>query len=157
MSIGTRIIQIRNQKGLSQREVSQQSGIASSYLSRIENRRIEPGPRTLRKIASALGVGMGEVFQEQAASASVSQCVITSSGNCVMDLLANSRRKGTAANPKFTPRQVQLLRMADYLIENGNDRLQEVLEYFFESLLHREGAKREGKGAGTRFVKDARV
>ena len=36
MSIGTRVMQIRNQKGVSQRQLSERCGIAGSYLSRIE-------------------------------------------------------------------------------------------------------------------------
>ena len=55
MSIGTRIIQLRNEKGLTQQELSDRTGLAASYLSRIENRHLEPRPHTLRKIALALG------------------------------------------------------------------------------------------------------
>ena len=62
MSIGTRIIQIRNEKNLTQRELSERSGIASSYISRVENRRLEPRPKTLRRIAEGLGVPVRQLF-----------------------------------------------------------------------------------------------
>ena len=95
MSIGTRIIQIRNHKGISQRQLSERSGIASSYLSRVENRRVEPQPKTLRKIAEALGVPVSEIFDERPGAAAVPQCSISVSGRCISELLTSGRRKLT--------------------------------------------------------------
>jgi transcriptional regulator with XRE-family HTH domain len=144
MSIGTRIIQVRNQKNMRQRELSQRSGIASSYLSRIENRRLEPRPKTLRRIAAALEVPLSELFREGPAGQTVSRCAITVSGNCLMDMLASRRRR--AARPgveSFSPRQLQLLRMANYLIQTGNTRLLDTLDVLLASLLVSTGSRRE--------------
>jgi transcriptional regulator with XRE-family HTH domain len=144
MSIGTRIIQVRTQKNMSQRELSQRSGIASSYLSRIENRRLEPRPKTLRRIAAALGVPLSELFREGPAGQAVSRCAITVSGNCLMEMLGSRRRKaGRPAVENFSPRQLQLLRMSSYLIQSGNTRLLDTLDVLFTSLLVSTGSRRE--------------
>jgi transcriptional regulator with XRE-family HTH domain len=136
MSIGTRIIQIRNQKNMTQRQLSDRCGIAGSYLSRIENRRLEAGPKTLRKISEALGVPLSELFEESPTVHSVSQCVITGSGSCIMELLENRERKGVPADREsYSPRQLKLLRMANYLIQSGNSRVQDALELLLSSLI----------------------
>src|ERR1017187_8457506 len=108
MSIGTRIIQLRNQKGLTQQQLSELTGLAGSYLSRIENRHLEPRPQTLRKIALALGVPMSEVFQDQPNQLGTLQCVITASGNCLMNLLNSGHGKRAHSDAEsYDPRQLQ--------------------------------------------------
>ncbi len=142
MSIGTRIIQARNLRNMSQRELSERSGIASSYLSRIENRRLEPRPKTLRRIAEALGVPLSELFREGRAGQAVSRCAITVSGNCIMELLRSRRRKVQRPGIEaFSPRQLQLLRMASYLIQTGNTRLLDTLEVLLSGLLASLGSR----------------
>jgi len=149
MNIGTRILQARTQKNISQSELSRRSGIASSYLSRIENRRLEPRPKTLRKIADALGVPLAELFREGSAASSLHQCVVTMSGSCIMDLMRSRRNRRRAPQPgteSYTPRQLQLLRMANYLILNGNSRLLDTLDLLLSSLMSSAGSRREAKG-----------
>jgi transcriptional regulator with XRE-family HTH domain len=147
VSIGTRIIQIRNQKGFSQRQLSERSGIASSYLSRIENRRLEPRPKTLRKIADALRVPLSELFEERAASRASSRCLITASGNCIMELLSSGRRRKLLCpgSESYSLRQLQLLRMANYLIQSGSIRLLDTLDTLLGALLSAEGKRRESR------------
>jgi len=145
MSLGTRIMQFRNQKRMSQRQLSECTGIASSYLSRIENRRLEPRPKTLRKIAEALGVPVSELFQERPGAMGSLQCAITASGYCIMDLLRTGRGKPPQPGVEsYTPRQLQLLRMANYLIQTGDVRLIDTLEVILGALL---GAGRTRLGA----------
>lgn len=137
MSIGTRIIQLRNQKGLTQQELSQRTGLAPSYVSRIENRHLEPRPQTLRKIAAALEVPISEIFQERPSQLGTLQCVITSSGNCVMNLLRASRDKRVpSTRESYDPRQLSLLRMANYLIQTGDKLLLDSLELLLGALLN---------------------
>ncbi len=139
MSIGTRIIQLRNEKGLTQQQLSEKTGLAASYLSRIENRRFEPRPQTLGKIASALGVTVSEIFQEQPTHLGTLQCVITSSGNCVMNLLQSNRgKKPHTAEESYSPHQLQLLRMANYLIQSADKRLLDSLEVILGALVSAE-------------------
>jgi transcriptional regulator with XRE-family HTH domain len=142
MSIGTYIIHLRNQKGLTQQDLSERTGLAASYLSRIENRHLEPRPQTLRKIAQALSVPMSELFQERPAQLGTLQCLITSSGSCVMNLLQTSRGKhGVADTESYKPRQLQLLRMANYLIQTADARVLDSLQVLLEALLQAEQHK----------------
>ncbi len=136
MSIGTRVMQIRNQKGISQRQLSQRSGIAGSYISRIENRHLEPRPKTLRKIAEALDVPMAEFFEERHENLEGIQCLLTPSGKCVMDMIRASHGKPPqTGGESYTPRHLQLLRLAGYIIQTGDARLLEALEVLLGALL----------------------
>jgi DNA-binding XRE family transcriptional regulator len=142
MSLGTRIMRVRNQKGITQRELGERSGIASSYLSRIENRHLEPRPKTLQKIAKALGVPVSDFFEERTSESKVPQCVITPSGNCVMDLLRAGRGKPpTPGAESYSPRQLQLLRMAGYLVQTGDARLLDTLDVVLGALLDADRKK----------------
>jgi transcriptional regulator with XRE-family HTH domain len=135
LSIGTRLLQLRNQKGLSQRQLSQRCGLASSYLSRIENRRLEPRPKTLRRIAAALGVPISELFEERPGGEKQT-CAITASGRCIMELLRSGRGRASRARAEgYTPRQLQLLRMANYVIQSGDGRLLSALDVLLSGLL----------------------
>jgi len=136
MSIGTRVMQIRSQKGISQRQLSERSGIAGSYLSRIENRHLEPRPKTLRKIAEALEVPLAEFFQDQAENLAGIQCVVTPSGNCLMELLGSGHGKPPQPGAeRYTPRHLRLIRLAGYLIQSGDRRLLDALEVVLGALL----------------------
>jgi transcriptional regulator with XRE-family HTH domain len=147
MNVGTRILQARTQKNISQSELSRRSGIASSYLSRIENRRLEPRPKTLRRIADALGVPLAELFREGSTASSLQQCVVTMSGICIMDLMRSRRRRGLKPGTEnYTPRQLQLLRMANYVILNANTRLLDTLDLLLSSLMTSAAIRREAKG-----------
>ncbi len=150
MSIGTRIIQLRNQKGLTQQELSDRTGLAASYLSRIENRHLEPRPHTLNKIALALGVPITEIFQERSAQLGTLQCVITSTGNCIMNLLHSSRGKQPQPTVEsYDPRQLQLLRMANYLIQTADKRLLDSLDVLLSALLNVRQIKSNAAGEGS--------
>jgi len=157
MSIGTRIIQLRNHQGMTQEQLSERTGLAASYLSRIENRHIEPRPNTLRRIALALGVPVSEIFQERPAQLGTLQCVITSSGHCVMDMLRSSRGK-TVDPPEesYTPRQLQLLRMSNYLIQTADKRLLDTLDVLLAALLDAEQRKAATPVKGAPAAEDSR-
>lgn len=149
MTIGTRILQARNQKNLSQTVLAKRAGLAASYLSRIENRKIDPRPKTLRKIAEALGLPITELFREGAAADTLHQCVVTMSGNCIMDAMRNrknKRRKPQPGTESYTPRQLQLLRMSNYLIQNGSARVLDSLDLLFSALMSSSESRREAKG-----------
>jgi transcriptional regulator with XRE-family HTH domain len=129
-------MQIRNQKGVSQRELSERSGIAGSYLSRIENRHLEPRPKTLRKIANALDVPLAEFFQDHAENLVGVQCAVTPSGKCVMEMIRAGQ--GKPAQPgieRYTARHLRLIRLAGYLIQSGDRRLLDALEVVLGAML----------------------
>jgi transcriptional regulator with XRE-family HTH domain len=142
MSIGSRIIQLRNRRGITQRELSDRTGLAGSYLSRIENRHLEPRPQTLRKISEALGVPVSELFQEDSPQLGTMRCVITTSGDCVMNLLRSGHGKMAESHGEsYSPRQLQLLRMANYLIQTADARLLDSLDVLLSALLAAEQHK----------------
>jgi DNA-binding XRE family transcriptional regulator len=148
MTIGTRILQARNQRNISQSELSRRTGLASSYLSRIENRKIDPRPKTLGKIAQALDLPLAELFREGSEAASLYQCVVTMSGNCIMNMMRSRKSKRRAAQPgteSYNARQLQLLRMANYLIQNGSPRVLDSLDLLFSSLMSSSQSRREAK------------
>jgi DNA-binding XRE family transcriptional regulator len=144
MSIGTRVMQIRNQKGVSQRQLSERCGIAGSYLSRIENRHLEPRPKTLRKIADALEVPLAEFFQDQPQNLAGVQCVVTPSGKCLMDLIGSSQGKPPQPGAeRYTARHLRLIRLAGYLIQSGDRRLLDALEVVLGALLNSDTSQPE--------------
>ena len=142
MSIGTRVMQIRNQKGISQRQLSERCGIAGSYLSRIENRHLEPRPKTLRKIAEALDVPLAEFFQEHAENLAGAQCVVTPSGKCIMELIGSSQGKPPQPGAeRYTARHLRLIRLAGYLIQSGDRRLLDALDVVLGALLNSDAGQ----------------
>lgn len=55
MSFGERVRELRKQLGISQRELADQSGINFTYLSKIENDRMDPpSEKVIRRMAEAL-------------------------------------------------------------------------------------------------------
>ena len=60
--LGSRIRQIRKQKGMTQQQLSEISEIEKANLSRIESGMTNPTILTLHKICSAFGVGVIELF-----------------------------------------------------------------------------------------------
>ncbi len=63
-SIGRYIADIRNEKGISQRELAEKSGISNTEVSRLENgKRINPSPATLKAIANALEISYADLMK----------------------------------------------------------------------------------------------
>ncbi|HMN42711.1 MAG TPA: helix-turn-helix domain-containing protein [Phycisphaerales bacterium] len=54
--VSAKIREVRNQKGLTQEQLAEKTGLPQSHLSRIENAKHSPSRVTLEKIADALGV-----------------------------------------------------------------------------------------------------
>lgn len=64
MKIGVRVKKVRERTLLTQEELAERAGIGLSTLNRIENDRVEPHFRTIRKIAKALDVDARELVLE---------------------------------------------------------------------------------------------
>jgi hypothetical protein len=58
----------------------------------------------------------------------------------------NKRRKPQPGTESYTPRQIQLLRMSNYLIQNGSARVLDSLDLLFSSLMSAAENRREAKG-----------
>lgn len=61
-SIGQRIRQMRESRGLTQNHLQSQSKVSRSYISRIESGQMTPSLGTLEKISAALNVGLNRFF-----------------------------------------------------------------------------------------------
>lgn len=62
MSIGARIREMREGKGLSQGDIEKSTGLLRCYTSRVENGHTVPSLETLERFASALGVPLYQLF-----------------------------------------------------------------------------------------------
>ena len=62
IAFGAHLRLLRQQAGLSQEELAHLAGIHVTYLSGIERGQRNPSLRNIRKVAVALGVGVGELF-----------------------------------------------------------------------------------------------
>ncbi|MBI3894503.1 MAG: helix-turn-helix domain-containing protein [Acidobacteria bacterium] len=64
-AVGPRHKKLREQRGLTQQEVAARAGVPRSYVSRIENSHLLPGPVIVQRLAEALGVEIAELFPEE--------------------------------------------------------------------------------------------
>jgi transcriptional regulator with XRE-family HTH domain len=64
MKTGDNIRRVRTAKGLSQKEVTINSGLDTAQYSRIENGKTDPSVSTLERIAKAMGVPIADFFTE---------------------------------------------------------------------------------------------
>lgn len=56
LTIGRKLRELRDQRRLTQQDMADKAGVPRTYISRIENARLLPGPVMLRRIAEALQV-----------------------------------------------------------------------------------------------------
>ncbi|KXS49394.1 Helix-turn-helix domain-containing protein [Halanaerobium congolense] len=64
MNIGKRLKKYRNQRGLSQKRLSNHTGISQSFISSIESNKQSPTITTLERICRALGITIAAFFSE---------------------------------------------------------------------------------------------
>ena len=64
MIIGARIRRLREQKGLSQRDIEERTGLLRCYISRVENGHTIPSLDNLERLASVLDVPLYQLFYE---------------------------------------------------------------------------------------------
>src|SRR6266536_5071236 len=64
MLIGARLRQLREQKGLTQADIEEKTGLMTCYISRVENGHKVPSIATLERFAWALGVPLHQLFCE---------------------------------------------------------------------------------------------
>ncbi len=65
MNLGEKIKRMRNQKGLTQKELADRCELTKGYISQLENDLNSPSIATLTDILSALGSNLAEFFQEE--------------------------------------------------------------------------------------------
>ncbi|MBI4444796.1 MAG: helix-turn-helix transcriptional regulator [Acidobacteria bacterium] len=136
MSLGKRILRVRLDCRRTQAEISQLTGIAVSYLSRLENNWINPSVGTLKKIAEALEVPISAFFDNELMLEGNDRCPVSLSGRCVLDQLHVARgRKPTRIVESYSNEQLEVLRMCNFLLQHGNRRVVTSLRTLIQSLL----------------------
>ncbi|MGI4853719.1 MAG: helix-turn-helix domain-containing protein [Janthinobacterium lividum] len=77
MNIGSTIRGYRLQKGMSQGDIEKRTGLLRCYLSRVENGHTVPSLETLKKIAGALEVPMGQFFSDEPAQRDIAALALS--------------------------------------------------------------------------------
>lgn len=136
MGTGKRIQSIRLQSKQTQQELAHSSGIAVSYLSRVENDRIAPTVRTLGRIATALRVPVASFFAADEVLEASDRCPVSLSGTCILDQVFAGRGQDPAPNVEsYSPQQLQALRLCNYLLHTRDKELLKTLIMMLKSLL----------------------
>ena len=136
MSIGRRIHQLRSECRLTQREIGAATGLAVSYLSRVENGRLTPTLPTLTKIAGALSVPVTSLFDATPTLEARDTCPVSLSGRCVLDHLFVGRgKKPKRGVEAYTREQLETLRLCNFLLHTRDKQVQRTLLTIMKGLL----------------------
>ncbi|MBI4527610.1 MAG: helix-turn-helix transcriptional regulator [Deltaproteobacteria bacterium] len=136
MSVGKKLLKLRLQSKKTQHELGAATGMAVSYLSRLENDRIAPTVRTLSKVAGALGVPVTSFFESGAVLEETDRCPVSVSGNCILDQLFVGRgRKPKIAVEGYSPQQLEALRLCNFLLHSQDKELLRALIITLKSFL----------------------
>lgn len=100
--VGNRLKSLRQQFGLSQRQLAEEAGVPHGQVSMIETNRSSPSVASLRKILSGFGISMSEFFEPDAVT--TSQVFFTP--NELRDLTSLLYQGDQAKLHKITLRQV---------------------------------------------------
>jgi len=150
MNLGKSLLRLRQEKGLTQQQVGNHTGLATSYISRIENGHIEPSLQTLAKIAKALGISMASIFQlgSSRIRASSHVCPVSSSGKCIGEQIRSHHGKVPNADGRsYSKEELRLLRMTEYVAVHGAKEVRQTLAVLLESLMNHSV---RGSGASKR-------
>ena len=146
MSVGRRIRQLRLKSKKTQRDISETTGLAVSYLSRLENGRITPSVRTLTKLAGSLGVSVTAFFDSERVLEQGDRCPVSLSGRCILEHAFVGRGRRPNTPEPYSQKQLEILRQCNYLLHKGDADLLMTLSTVMKSLLMLTG---KGKVSGT--------
>ena len=147
--VGQKIRRLRESTRVTQRRLAETAGLTVSYLSRLENGRITPSVKTLRKVALALEVPVPFLFGESEVAAD--HCPVSLSGSCILEHRYAARTElDEVVKPQFeesySPKQLAVLQDCNDLLQHGDAELWTTLERVISSLVLLQKA-REGSGA----------
>ena len=71
LTIGRKLRELREERHLTQQEMAGKAGVPRTYISRIENARLLPGPVMLQRIADALSVAILDLLPQNKVGSSV--------------------------------------------------------------------------------------
>ena len=144
MSLGKRILEIRQSRAFTQADLSSRTGLAVAYLSRIENDHIEPSFTTLNKIADALEVNLTDFFGYQEEKRFQDRCPVSLSGRCIADVVYGTGRKRRKVSVEsYSQKQLQLLQLSNYLILFGDKKLHQALELLLLALVRSPSVRKD--------------
>jgi len=135
MSVGRRVRQLRLKEKKTQREISDQTGLAVSYLSRLENGRIMPSVRTLTKLSGALQVPVTAFFDAERILEQGDRCPVSLSGDCILEHAFVGRGRRPNVPEPYSQEQLEILRQCNYLLHKGDKGLLLTLGTMMRSLL----------------------
>lgn len=144
MSVGKKIHQLRSESRITQRELGEATGLAVSYLSRVENGRLTPTLPTLTKIADALSVPLTALFDVTATLEAKDACPVSLSGRCLLDHPFTGRGKRAKRDVEtYSREQLEALRLCNFLLHSGDKELLRTLLTMLKGLLAlKQGATR---------------
>jgi transcriptional regulator with XRE-family HTH domain len=136
LSVGKRVLTMRLKSKMTQQELSERTGLAVSYLSRLENERIVPSIRTLRKVAEAFGVPLTNLFENEHRKTGAESCSVSPSGSCIMNHLTVGRgRKPKESGETYSPQQLEVLRLCNLLLQSEDREVISSMSTLMKSLL----------------------
>ena len=136
MSVGRKIHRLRSESRLTQRELGEATGLAVSYLSRVENGRLTPTLPTLTKIADALSVPLTALFDAQVTLEAKDACPVSLSGRCLLDHPFTGRGKRPVKGVEvYSREQLEALRLCNFLLHTGDKQLLRTLLTMLKGLL----------------------
>ncbi len=128
-------LRLRLESTRTQQQVSQLTGLAVSYLSRLENDRMSPSIRTLTKISEALHVPLTSFFDNKPILEAKDRCPVSLSGRCILDQLFVGQGRRPATNlESYSPQQLEILRACNFLLQKGDKETVTMLSLLMKSL-----------------------
>lgn len=153
MSFGKQILRLRIQSRKTQQEISQLTGLAVSYLSRLENNHVTPSIRTLSKISKALNAPTSAFFDSEPVLEESDRCPVSTSGQCILDQMLVARgRKPNGHGEGYSPHQLEVLRQCNFLLHAGDREIVSSLSTMIKSLFALSiSKKRKHKSLGAKY------
>ncbi|MBI2834406.1 MAG: helix-turn-helix domain-containing protein [Acidobacteria bacterium] len=144
LTIGKRIRATRRARRLTQHALARRTGLSEPFLSRIENGRAEPSLRTIERIARGLEVTIGDLIAAPP-QAFRPPCPVTTSGRCIAELIYRPSRTLPFPSEGYTPKQIELLRLSNYLVQFGTPEALSALETVMRAMLKLRGTRRNAQ------------
>lgn len=149
--VGQKIRQLRKQARITQKDIASRSGLTVSYLSRLENDRITPSVKTLRRIADALEVPVSLLFGDTSTK-TPEHCPVSLSGQCILE--HRFYRKGgpppvtPAQEESYDSEQLAILQQCNDILQHSDGELLTALERLMHSLVLLQQARDSARARG---------
>lgn len=141
-TVGQRIRTVRRARNLTQRELATRADLAEPFLSRIENDRAEPSLGTITRLARAMEVSVGDLLAIEQATFKPS-CPVSHTGRCIAELIYQPGPRPASPEEHYTPKQLRLLRLANYLVQCGGPATLDALETVMRAMVKLPDTRRD--------------